>query len=212
MVGEHTELANAVVGVLIERGVTIAVAESLTGGALCSQIVDVPGASAVLRGGVVSYATDLKHKILGVSAALLREGGPVQREVAAQMATGVAQLCDADYGVATTGIAGPGDSPDGPEGLVYVAMYEPGSGKKPMVLHLRLDGDREEVRSAAVWAALELILLELDATDARPNSGGNVGTGGDADAYHDGYGRWPTAPHQTEDPYAASERFRLGWK
>ncbi len=157
----QADLARDVVRVLTERNVTVAVAESLTGGELCSRIVDVPGASVVLRGAVVAYATELKQTILGVDGALLSNGGPVQGEVAQQMATGVARLCGSDYGLATTGVAGPGDSPDGPAGLVYVAVAGPHPGQDPVVVELRLRGTRPEVRAGAVHAALDLALSVL---------------------------------------------------
>jgi nicotinamide-nucleotide amidase len=101
------------------------VAESLTGGMLCSALIDVPGASAVVRGGVVSYATDLKHRLLGVDAGLLAANGPVDPDVATQMAHGVRERLGADWGVATTGVAGP-DPQDGiAAGTVYIAVAGP---------------------------------------------------------------------------------------
>jgi nicotinamide-nucleotide amidase len=118
-------MAARLVFALSEHGQTVAVAESLTGGMLCSALVDVPGASAVVRGGVVSYATDLKHRLLGVDAGLLAANGPVDPDVAAQMAHGVRERLGADWGVATTGVAGP-DPQDGiPAGTVYVAVAGP---------------------------------------------------------------------------------------
>jgi nicotinamide-nucleotide amidase len=103
-------------------GLTLAVAESLTGGQLAAALTCVPGASAVFRGSVTAYATDLKAAILGVDGALLAEVGPVHAEVARQMAWGVRRVCSADLGIATTGVAGP-DAQDGrPVGTVFVAF------------------------------------------------------------------------------------------
>src|ERR687883_1168607 len=136
----------ALVATLRARGQTLAVAESLTGGALTAAVVDVPGASTVLRGGVVAYATDLKHALLGVDADLLAAEGPVHPEVARQMADGVRERLGATWGLATTGVAGP-DPQDGvPPGTVYVAI----TGPDDRVERLLLPGDRGEVRAATV--------------------------------------------------------------
>lgn len=153
--------ARILVEEMTRRKLTLAVGESLTGGELSARIVDVPGASLVLRGAVVSYATDLKHSLLGVDDELLERGGPVQAEVAVQMARGVATLCGADYGVATTGVAGPGDTKDGPAGLVYVGFAGPGLPAGAKAVELRLPGNRKEVRGGAVQGALALALIEL---------------------------------------------------
>ena len=114
-----------VVSALRERGQTVAVAESLTGGLICAALVDVPGASAALRGAVVAYATELKHRLLDVDAGLLARNGPVDPDVAAQMALGVRERLGADWGLATTGVAGP-DPQDGVlPGRVYLAVAGP---------------------------------------------------------------------------------------
>ena len=153
--------ARTLVEEMKKRNVTLAVAESLTGGEVSARIVDVPGASLVLRGAVVSYATDLKHSLLGVDDGLLARGGPVQAEVAVQMAQGVTELCGSDYGLATTGVAGPGDTEDGPAGLVYVAFAGPGVPGGAKAVELQLPGNREEVRIGAFQGALALALKEL---------------------------------------------------
>ncbi|MEV7631089.1 CinA family protein [Microbacterium sp. NPDC089318] len=155
--------AEVLVGALRERGWTLGVAESLTGGAVASEIVSVPGASAGLRGGVVAYATPLKHTLLGVDAALLAEHGPVHPDVAAQMAEGIrlAVAVDgraADVGIATTGIAGP-DSPDGqPVGTVHIGVATPQGVRS--IPHL-FSGTRAEIRrqarDAAIAAALQAV-------------------------------------------------------
>jgi nicotinamide-nucleotide amidase len=138
---------------LAARGMTLAVAESLTGGLLADALVQVPGASAVFRGGIVAYATDLKHTLLGVDEHLLAAHGAVHEEVARQMAEGVRRACGADVGLATTGVAGP-DRQDGhPPGEVYLALAGPGMAR---VEALALSGGRSEVRAAAVERLLEL--------------------------------------------------------
>ena len=140
-----------------ERGQTLAVAESLTGGLLAASIVDVAGASAVFRGGLVVYATDLKATLAGVPAPLLARHGPVHPLVAAALAAGARQRCAADWGLATTGVAGP-DPQDGIEpGTVYVAVDGPTS----RVQRLDLTGDRAAIRAATVAAALTLLASAL---------------------------------------------------
>lgn len=152
---------DAVIAALRERGETVAVAESLTGGLVCGALTEVPGASLAVRGGIVSYATDLKADLLGVDADLLAAGGPVQAEVAAQMAAGVAGACGADWGVATTGVAGPGPADGHPAGTVYVAVAGPGVRQARQVAGLVERGaagaSRAEIRAATVAGALDLL-------------------------------------------------------
>lgn len=115
-------VAAEVLDVLVARGQTVAVAESLTGGLLAATFVDVPGASRAFRGGLVVYATDLKASLAGVAEDLLRGAGPVDPQVALALARGARIRCGADWGLATTGVAGP-DPQDGiPVGTVYVAV------------------------------------------------------------------------------------------
>lgn len=151
-------LAAQVVAGLARRRQSLATAESLTGGLLAASVVDVAGASAVFRGGLVVYATDLKASLGGVPADLLARRGPVDPEVAAALAAGAQQRCDADWAVATTGVAGP-DPQDGvPVGTVHVAVAGPADGR---VRSLRLPGDRAQVRRATVTAALEFLVAAL---------------------------------------------------
>jgi nicotinamide-nucleotide amidase len=110
---------------LSERGETMAVAESLTGGLVCATLVDVPGASATFRGGLIVYATDLKASLAGVSAALLADQGPVDGEVAVQLAEGARRRCGADWGLATTGVAGPEPQGGQPAGTVWIGIAGP---------------------------------------------------------------------------------------
>lgn len=148
-------IAEALVRSLERHGVALAVAESLTGGALSSAVVEVPGASAVHRGGVVSYATDLKHRLLGVDSELLDAEGPVHPEVALQMARGVAALLAAEgeptMGVATTGVAGPEPQGEAAVGTVFIAVV---LGGRENVHEHRFDGGRAGIRAASVAAAL----------------------------------------------------------
>ncbi len=151
---DGSELARAIVQALTDRGQTLSVAESLTGGLLASAIVDVPGASVVLRGGVVAYATDLKVQLLGVDEGLVARVGPVHVEVAAAMAKGARTRLGATYGLATTGVAGP-DPQDGyPPGTVCLGLAladcEIGQSRT-------FPGDRAAVRAGAVRAALALL-------------------------------------------------------
>ncbi len=141
-------------------GASLAVAESLTGGWLMSAIVDVPGASKVLRGGVVAYATDLKSALLGVDPAMLAEVGPVSPDVALAMARGVRDRLGAQLGLATTGVAGPDPQGDVPPGVVHLALVGAGPDRGAV---LQLGGDRASIRRASVRAALEL------AVDALPS-------------------------------------------
>lgn len=144
---------------LVRKGDTVAVAESLTGGLVCAALTAVPGASAVVRGSVTSYATDVKASVLGVDLHLLQAGGPVQAEVARQMAHGVRQLLGATHGIATTGVAGPDPQDDVPVGRVFIAVGWDDAPGVPVdeVRMLDLTGDRAAVREQTVAAVLELL-------------------------------------------------------
>jgi nicotinamide-nucleotide amidase len=144
---------------LIARGQTLAVAESLTGGALAAALVDVPGVSGAFRGGIVAYATELKHALLGVDAGLLTREGAVHPEVARQMAEGVRRALGTTWGVATTGVAGPDPQDGRPPGRVFVAVTGPSTS---LVEPLQLDGDRAAVRAATVGVALDLLARALE--------------------------------------------------
>jgi PncC family amidohydrolase len=161
----------AVTVVVAMQGRWVATAESVTGGQLGATITVVPGASKIYRGGIISYATDLKSRLLGVSELLLAEGGAVQAQVALEMATGVAEKLNAEFGLAVTGVAGP-DSQDGHlPGTVFVACVqrdESGSVVDSVVdeLHLFPETDdptdaRAQVCEETVAAALELLLTFL---------------------------------------------------
>ncbi|WP_327318263.1 CinA family protein [Streptomyces sp. NBC_01235] len=155
-----------VVRILTVNGETLAVAESLTGGLVSAEITSIPGASRVFRGSVTAYATGLKHDLLGVDAGLLASRGAVDAQVAAQMAAGVRKALGADWGVATTGVAGPDPQDGQPVGTVFVAVDGPfgadsGSAAGGKVEALRLNGDRAEIRRESVRSVLALLLREL---------------------------------------------------
>lgn len=147
--------AGELVALLRDRGLSLAVAESLTGGMVAAELVSVSGASTVFVGGVVAYATRVKAEVLGVDADLLEREGAIHPRVAEQMAAGVRQLLSADLGLATTGAAGP-DPQDGHEpGEVWIAAATPDGA---VSRELRLAGDRESIRRQTADAVLALAL------------------------------------------------------
>jgi nicotinamide-nucleotide amidase len=150
--------ARAVLEALGRRGWTIGTAESLTGGQLVAALVDVPGASASVRGGIVAYATDVKATALGVDTSLLERVGAVDATVAAQMAEGVRRALDTHVGIATTGVAGPTPQDGRPVGTVYIAVATP---EGEYVSGFVLDGTRAEIRSRTVREALRACLARL---------------------------------------------------
>jgi len=143
---------------LADRQETLATVESLTGGLVAATVVEVAGASAVFRGGLVVYATDLKATLAGVPEELLAERGPVDPDVALALAEGGRARCGADWGLSTTGVAGPEQQDGKPVGLVYVAVAGP-SGSA--VRELSLAGGRQAIRSASVTEALRLLIEHL---------------------------------------------------
>ena len=152
---EAAALGRRVQEALLHRGETVAVAESLTGGALGAALTALPGSSATFRGGVTAYASDLKAALLGVDVALLASVGAVDPLVATQMAAGVRERLQATYGLATTGVAGP-DAQDGhPPGEVHLAVAGPSGGQ---VVSVTLSGGRAVVRAAAVRRALAMLV------------------------------------------------------
>lgn len=169
--------AEELVALLSSRKETVSLCESLTAGAACAEIATVPGASAVLRGGLVTYATDLKHSLAGVPENVLDAHGPVAEETARDMARGVRKACDSTWGVSLTGVAGP-DTQDGhPVGEVHVGVsgphwtaawpaaevVEPSRARFVVVetrdtpLHV-LAGDRADIRRSAVDACLDMLV------------------------------------------------------
>jgi len=157
--GEVAAAAAMVVAELTARAATVATAESLTGGLVSAALTGVPGASVVVRGGVVSYSTEAKASVLGVDPDLLARAGAVDASVAEQMAAGTRAVLDADYGLATTGVAGPDPAEGKPVGRVFVAVAGLGTSRV-QVLDLR--GDRAQIRSQSVLAVLRLLGEMLD--------------------------------------------------
>ena len=125
-----SEIAARLVGLLREHGQTLASAESLTGGGVGAAVTSVPGASDVYLGGVIAYATEIKRTHLGVSDTTVREHGVVSAECALEMARGVVERTGADWGVSTTGVAGPDAQEEQPVGLVFIGVVRPGWGSR----------------------------------------------------------------------------------
>ncbi|WP_217134454.1 CinA family protein [Leucobacter chinensis] len=170
---QDDEVAATLLEVCAGQSLTLATAESLTGGMLAAELVAVPGASRVFSGGVVAYDTALKHSLLGVDERLLAEHGPVHRDVALAMAEGVRHACavrgvPASLGLATTGVAGP--DPDAQTGqgagTVWIAWAAEGVARAQQLL---LTGSRSAIREGTVQAALRLLLLNL--SDGGSDSG-----------------------------------------
>ena len=151
--------AERVVQALAEKNVTCATAESCTGGGVGYALTSVPGSSAVFRGGVISYDNSVKRDLLGVPEEVLLSRGAVSAECASAMAVGARERLKVDYAVSLTGIAGPGGAvPEKPVGLVWFGLATPsGVSTEKMIF----SGGREEVRSAAVEHALNLLLLAM---------------------------------------------------
>lgn len=149
------QLAAGLVHELTARGGTLAVAESLTGGQVSAAITSVAGASECFRGGIVSYATDLKAKLLSVDSELLNVTGPVDAAVARQMARGVATTCEATFGLATTGVAGPEPQHGIAVGTVFISVHD----RRDCSDHgreLKLVGSRAQIQSQTVVEVLSL--------------------------------------------------------
>ena len=159
-----SDLTVRVIGRLAERGLTVAAAESLTGGELTAELTSVPGASAVVLGGAVVYATALKHSLLWVDSSLLETEGPVHPEVARQLAEGVRERLAvagraADIGLSTTGVAGPDPQGGRAVGTVYVALATSTSTR---VVELSLSGSRAEIRRQVVERVIRELAEEVD--------------------------------------------------
>ena len=150
---DQQTMESVVLDLLRQRGLTLAIAESLTGGLLASRLTDIAGASDVFKGALIAYASDVKHRHLGVA-----EGPVVSEAAAAEMARGVRNLLGADVGLATTGVAGPGTQEEQPVGTVYVAMA---LGEKVETRQLHLGGNRQQIRQFTVIGLLNLLRRRL---------------------------------------------------
>ncbi|HET7823670.1 MAG TPA: CinA family protein [Ornithinibacter sp.] len=161
-------VADAVVTLLRELDLSVGTAESLTGGLVCGALTGVPGASTVVRGGVVAYVSEVKADVLGVDRDLLAREGAVCEPVAAQLADGIRRVLGCAVGVSTTGVAGPDPADGQPVGTVFVGVSGPWG---ILVERLALTGDRAEIRAASVLAVLTL--LERALRNLRDDVGGS---------------------------------------
>lgn len=159
--GDHPDsmaFASQIVEKLTCKGNSVATAESLTAGLVSASIADIPGASNCLSGGVTTYQTHTKASVLGVDDGLLQTNGPVDPDVALQMAAGVARLFGSTYGVSTTGVAGPGPADGHSAGTVYVAVWSLARSHASLY---HFEGNRASVRARATEAALAELLKLL---------------------------------------------------
>ena len=157
-------LATRVVKTFTERDLTLATAESLTGGLIGATLTEVPGASKIYQGGAIAYATDVKGRLLGVDRADVDAFSVVSGQVAAGMASGIHRLTGADWVVAVTGVAGPDPQDGHAPGEVWICVRGPQIGVLPPAFHTRqyqFEGDRRAVREATVDAALAMLLRVL---------------------------------------------------
>ena len=151
-------IANTAIRLLTECGMTVSTCESLTGGLICATLVDVPGASKVVRGGLITYQTDTKTLLAGVDAGLIGQWGVVSAEVAQAMAEGARARLGTDIAVSATGMASPGSEAEPPAGTVYVGVS---SAKGVRAVKLALSGDRQSIRRQTVEAAIAAITEEI---------------------------------------------------
>lgn len=158
------DLAGRCHGLLGRVGATVATAESLTGGLVAAALTSRSGSSKVFRGGVVAYSVDLKAALLGVPDEVLERHGPVHPATAQAMAVGARDRLGADYGLATTGVAGPEAHGEQPVGTVDICCVGPGA---PVVRRYQLSGDRDTIRGSAVAAALEMLADTVVRDNAR---------------------------------------------
>lgn len=169
--GEDNETLESVIGAMLkQRGLTIATAESCTGGLVGHRITNVPGSSAYFLGGVVSYSNGAKSDLIDVDPRLIAEHGAVSEAVAQAMAVGAMERFGTDYAVAITGIAGPdGGTPEKPVGLTYIAVAGPDAPNQPICTRYTFGGEREIIKWRASHAALDMVrrsLLRYNHTDS----------------------------------------------
>jgi len=150
---------SVIVRLMTERKLTLALAESCTGGFIANRITDVPGASRIFRGGMVAYSNDVKKKFLGVRAEILERNGAVSAAVAREMAEGARRKFRADFAIAVTGIAGPGGGTRGkPVGTVFISL----AGKSETVVECKLNRfSREKFKETTAKQALNLLMKHL---------------------------------------------------
>lgn len=156
---EEALLEEQIVALMREKNLTLAAAESCTGGMLSSRIIDVAGVSDVYKAGFVTYANEAKQKLIGVKEETLMKYGAVSEQTAREMVAGALRAAEADMAVAITGIAGPGGgTKEKPVGLVYIAC---GSVEEIVVECCLFDGSRSEIRQASAEHALEMLYREI---------------------------------------------------
>ena len=162
---DGTRVDEQVASLLVQQGLTVAVAESCTGGLVLGKLTDRPGASAFVRGGIVAYSDAVKEQLVGVAPMLIEEHGAVSEAVAVALADGARERIGADVGIGVTGVAGPdGGTPDKPVGLVWIALSGPGGRR--LVRRTDQRGTRADVRERTVVVTLHLLRrLLLGAAD-----------------------------------------------
>lgn len=157
---EIANISEKIVVLCKKYGKKVATAESCTGGMISGALTSVSGSSAVIELGVCSYSNRVKHEVLGVSAETLEEFSEYSIKCAEEMAEGAVKLSGADYGVSTTGVAGPtGGTEEHPVGEVFIGVADNGSVSAERFV---FSGDREEVRAKACYKALELLFKEIE--------------------------------------------------
>ncbi len=144
----------SLVAELTTAGLTVAAAESLTGGAVCVELTRIPGSSRVFLGGVIAYSVSAKEQVLGVDPALLSRTGPVHPDVARAMAAGVARLMGADMGVSTTGVAGPEPHGGHEPGDAFVGWW---TAQRSGALAVRIPGSRDAIVAGVTAVAVALV-------------------------------------------------------
>ncbi|TXI49409.1 MAG: nicotinamide-nucleotide amidohydrolase family protein [Mycobacterium sp.] len=153
--------ARGLVSTLTERGQTVATAESLTAGLLAATLAGVPGASVVLRGGMITYTVETKITLAGVPAELLEQVGPVAAPTALALAEGARRRCEATWGVGLTGVAGPEPHGGHAVGTVFLGLAGPPESGPTEVVELHLSGSRWDIRLAAVRRAIGLLAVKV---------------------------------------------------
>lgn len=159
-----TDLATDIIRRFADRSLSLATCESITGGVLGALLTTVPGASDVYRGGLITYATDLKCRLAKVDEAHVKRHGVVDGGTALQMAMGARSCCDADWAIATTGVAGPATQEGQDVGTVWIAVAGPGAddGMDQHSEQFHFKGDREEIRAQTAEQAFRMLLRVTD--------------------------------------------------
>jgi nicotinamide-nucleotide amidase len=152
------DLAYELIQKLAQQHLTISVAESLTGGLVAASLTQIPGASAVFKGGIIAYRDEIKQKVLKVDSALITKFTSISEPVAQNMATNIREIMNTDIGIATTGVAGPDKSDGFAPGIVFVAIS---IGDHKICQKLELVGDRTQIRDQSVNEIFKLTLSQL---------------------------------------------------